>query len=269
VEAGELLGEGREAEVFLQADGGVLKLMRDPADGARVSREASACSALRHSGGVAPHVLDTVRVDGRPGLVMERIQGTSMLSLLERRPLTVLSVAGALARAHATIHEMGAPGDLPSVHDQLAERITRAALLSDDVRDRALRLLSSLPAGDRLCHGDFHLGNVMGSSTGPVVIDWGYAAGGDPVGDVAQSVVLHRTGAMPPGTSALFSRLARAGRSLLTGRYLSVYRRFRPFDQESFGRWLFVHAAARMGEPVDDEHPALRHLLERARTSLR
>jgi hypothetical protein len=42
-----LLGEGREAEVFLQADGSVLKLMRDADHASRVGREAAACSALR------------------------------------------------------------------------------------------------------------------------------------------------------------------------------------------------------------------------------
>ena len=265
---GERLGEGREAEVYLQADGTVLKLMRDAAHGERVCREASACSTLCRSAGVAPRVIETVTIEGRPGLVMERVDGISMLLRLEQRPLTVFAVAAALARAHLSVHEMLAPSALPSVHDQLAERIARAALLPDDVRELALRLLSSLPAGDRLCHGDFHIGNVMGSLTEPVVIDWGYASKGDPVGDVAQSVLLHRIGAMPPGTSALFGLLAKAGRRLLTSRYLSAYRRVRPFDEESLDRWLFVHAAARLGEPVDDEHPALLAFLERARPSL-
>jgi aminoglycoside phosphotransferase (APT) family kinase protein len=141
-------------------------------------------------------------------------------------------------------------------------------LIPEDVRDLALRLLRSLPAGDRLCHGDFHIGNVMVSSSDPVILDWGYASKGDPVGDVAQSVLLHRIGAMPPGSSALFALLAKAGRRMLTGRYLSVYRRIHSLEQGRFDRWLFVHAAARLGEPVEDEHPALLRFIERARPSL-
>lgn len=82
---GELLGEGREAEIYLQGDGTVLKLMRDAAHGERVRREASACSALRHSAGIAPRVLGTVTRDGRPGLVMERVDGhPALLAFLDR-----------------------------------------------------------------------------------------------------------------------------------------------------------------------------------------
>ena len=87
------------------------------------------------------------------------------------------------------------------------------------------------------------------------------------MGDVAQSVLLHRVGAMPPGTSAVFALLAKGGRRILAGRYLAVYRRSRPVDQERFDRWLFVHAAARLGEPVEDEHPALLALLDAPATS--
>lgn len=267
---GPRLGEGREAEVFLRPDGTVLKLMRDEADADRVRREAAACRALRRStGATAPRVLETVEVGRRPGLVMEYIDGASLLMQLERRPLRVLSIATALADAHAAVHELLAPTDLPSVNDQLRERVARATPLTAEQRRFALRLLSSLPSGDRLCHGDFHIGNVMGSLTDPVIIDWGYASRGDPIGDVAQSVLLHRAGAMPPGTSAVFALLARAGRRLLTTRYLSVYRRVRPLDQDAFDRWFVVHVAARLGEPVTEEHTTLLRLFESARRVLR
>jgi hypothetical protein len=42
----ELLAQGREAEVFLQADGTVLKLLRDPAPAWRVAAKAAALRSL-------------------------------------------------------------------------------------------------------------------------------------------------------------------------------------------------------------------------------
>jgi aminoglycoside phosphotransferase (APT) family kinase protein len=121
-------------------------------------------------------------------------------------------------------------------------------------------VLDGLPRGDRLCHGDFHLGNLLGSWHRAVVIDWGYAARGDPLGDVAQCLMLHLLGAMPPGIGAFFTSVAKVGRVLLTQRYLAAYRRQEhavPFAQDRLDRWYLVHLAARLGEPVEEEHPAV------------
>lgn len=264
-----LLGEGREAEVFLLPDGTVLKLMRDPEDADRVEREAAACAVLGPTGAACPFVVGVVTIDNRPGLVMQRVDGTDLLSLLQANPMRVFRAAGVLAATHVAIHEVQAPSALPEVHTQLRERIQRAGAVPDGIRDVALDVLDGLPRGDRLCHGDFHLGNLLGSWSDAVVIDWGYASRGDHVGDVAQSVLLHRVGAMPPGISALFKALATLGRGLLTRRYLSVYQRQRPFERALFDRWYFVHAAARLGEPVVEEHEDLLALVQRQVSSLR
>jgi len=50
----ELLAQGREAEVFLQADGTVLKLLRDPAHAWRVEAAAAALRSLGADGYPCP-----------------------------------------------------------------------------------------------------------------------------------------------------------------------------------------------------------------------
>ena len=251
--------------MYLLPGGTVLKLMRNPDDRGRVEREAAAYAAVASTNATVPAVLALVTIDDRPGLVLERVEGNNLLSLLEANPARVLRAARVLADAHAALHGAQAPDALPEVHDQLRERIDRAEALPPHLRDVALDVLEALPRGDGLCHGDFHLGNLLGSWSEPVVIDWGYASRGDPVGDVAQSVLLHRVGAMPPGVGSLFTTLAKVGRGWLTARYLRLYRRRRPFDAALFDRWYFVHAAARLGEPVVEEHDACLAILRRPR----
>jgi len=257
-----LLAEGREAEVFLQADGTVLKLLRQPGDGGRVEREAAALRALAAAGIAAPAVVGTVEVDGRPGLVTTRVEGTNLLDLLGRRPLSVLAAGRVMGAAHAAMHEIVAPADLPDLKDLLAGRIA-AADLAGGRREAALALLDALPGGDRLCHGDFHLGNMIGTWAHAEVIDWGDAARGDPVADVARTELLHRIGEPGPGTPAFIRAVAPVGRGLLTDRYLATYRRHRPLDGRLVDRWRVVRAAARLAEPIPEERPKLLAVLDR------
>lgn len=257
------LAQGREAEVFLEPDGSVLKLLRDPAWADRVHREASALDALRRHGHLAPRAIRTVTVDGRPGLVMERVEGGDLLSGLGRRPLSVFRAGKVMGDVHAAMHECEAPGELPDLRDEVRRRICSADDLADDLRERALDMLGALPGGERLCHGDLHLGNILGSWDTPVVIDWGDASRGDPLADVARTHLLHRVGTPPPGSPVVVRALAPIGRRILTAQYLSAYRRRAgdATDAAALERWELVWAAARLAEPVPEEHPAVLRFL--------
>ena len=262
-----LLAQGREADVFARPDGTVLKLWRDGAHAWRADREAAALATLHGQGHRAPRVIGPATVEGRPGLILERVDGTDLLQALGRRPLSVLAAGRVMAEVHATMHDCAAPDSLPGLHDELRPRLQEAGALFDDLRSASLQLLDGLPTGDRLCHGDFHLANVLGSYAAPTVIDWADATCGDPVADVANTVVLHRVGRPPPGSSRVIRSLATVGRRILRDRYLAIYRTRRPVDADLLARWAIVRAAARMWAPVPDEHPALlRFLRSRLRT---
>jgi aminoglycoside phosphotransferase (APT) family kinase protein len=254
---GELLAEGREAEVFAAGDGTVLKLLRDPDHAWRVQREAAALRALEAEGYPAPRVVGEVSVDGRPGLELERVDGRDQLAMIGRRPLSVFTAGRVLGEAHVAMHDCAAPDDLPDLHDDLRRRIEAAEALPDDLRRRALDVLRALPRGDRLCHGDLHPGNILGPWAAPVVIDWGDASRGDPTADVARTAVLLRVGEPPPGSPVAVRTLAGLGRRILHDRYLATYRARRAIDRALLDRWQIVRAAGRLWEPVPDEHPAL------------
>ena len=259
-----LLAQGREAEVYLQSDGTVLKLWREPAYAWRLDREVAALNALASSAVHAPPVLGTVVVDGRPGLVTGRIEGMDLLARLGRQPFSVLRAGRTLGLAHAALHEIAAPPQLPDLNDDQRYRIRAAAGLPEDLRAAALSVLDELPGGDRLCHGDFHLGNLMGTWSTPVVIDWGDACRGDPLSDVARTYLLQRLGEPPPGAPTVIRLLAPVGRDILAARYLSTYRSRHPVDRRQLEAWKIVRAASRLFDPVPSEHPKLIRFLRRS-----
>jgi Ser/Thr protein kinase RdoA (MazF antagonist) len=262
-----LLAQGREADVFLLAETTVLKLMRDASDEPRVRREAAALRVLAKRGYGVPTVLDVVTIDGRPGLVMQRIVGTDLLQSLGRRPQSVFRAGRVIGEAHVAMHDCVAPPELPDLHDNLRKSIQLAKLLPVHLRAVALEVLDGLPRGDRLCHGDLHFGNMLGSWSAPVIIDWGNASRGDPVADVARTEVILRFGDPPPDAPPLIRLLAPVCRKAVIGRYLATYQRQRPFEPKLLERWAIVQAAARLLEVIPSEHPRLIAFLEERRSS--
>ncbi|WP_454856489.1 phosphotransferase family protein [Promicromonospora soli] len=262
---GRRIGAGREAEVYAWGDDAVVKLYRPGYAGHRT--EAAALAALdgHH---IAPGLVDVVHHDGRPGLVLERVVGEDMLTLLMRQPWRVLGLARALAGAHLAIHDVRAPADLPDVRQVLAARI-EAAALPRALQGFALRTLDGLPSGDRLCHGDYHPGNVMVGADRVSVIDWPNAARGVPEADHARAILLLRWADPLPGTSLVARGLTAAGRSLLASTYTRAYARDRARGSRRSTRqvepWLVANVAARLSEGIEAERPKLIGVLTRAR----
>jgi Ser/Thr protein kinase RdoA (MazF antagonist) len=257
---GRKISEGREAEVYEWGSGAVLKLYRPGFLGYTPERVALASVA---NDGVAPRVLGLVEADGRQGLVLERLDGTDMLTLLERAPWRLLGLARILAQAQVRINGVHAPAELPDVKVLLAARI-EAAVHSAALRDFALEILDRLPTGDRLCHGDFHPGNVVVVSGRAGVIDWGNGARGAPAADHARTLLLLSRAEALPGTSALFRAVMSAGRDVFARAYARAYRRASSDAVAQIRMWTVVHTAARLAEGIAAERPKLLAALNRA-----
>lgn len=263
---GPALGAGREAEVFPWEPDAVVKLYRTGFLG--YEAEGSALRLLDVHG-IAPRLIDVVDVDDRRGLVLERLRGSDMLTMLERRPWRLPFLARRLAAAHLRFNRITAPDSLPDLREVMEARIRRAPL-SAELRAFALRELSALPGGDRLTHGDYHPGNILMTGDRDVVIDWAGAARGAPEADHARTLLLLRWADPLPGTSPLARRLIVAGRSIFARAYAYHYRRGGAASPHEVSSWLTVVIAARMSEGIEGEHPKLCALLEAAqRRSLR
>jgi aminoglycoside phosphotransferase (APT) family kinase protein len=132
------------------------------------------------------------------------------------------------------------------------------------LRGYALRVLDRLPDGDRLCHGDYHPGNVLVAADRVAVIDWANATRGAPEADHARTMLLLRWADPLPGTRLASRALMAAGRSVFAHGYARAYRAGSPQPVPQVDSWLIVNVAARLGEGIEVEQATLIGLLDRA-----
>ncbi len=258
---GPLVGIGRTAEVFAWGEDQILKLYRPEMPREWVGYEAKIGRLVSEAGLAAPAVVDVIEVEGRLGIIYERIVGPSMLDALARQPWTLFRSARQFAEMHAAMHACRRH-ELPEQRAGFIRAIEHAPALPEATRRRALAALARLPDGDALCHGDFHPDNLIASPRGPIVIDWTTAARGNPLADVARTVLMFRLAALPPAMPASKRIMVQLLRYIFLRAYLRAYRSLRPLTDAEIEAWIPVLAAARLNERIAPEEKALLRLAE-------
>jgi len=257
------LSEGREAEIFDWGDGRVLRLYRSVTADVEARYQADLLRQIADLGLRVPLVHEVVTVMGRPGIVIERLDGPDLLTDLARRPWRVLQVGGICGRLHARLNDAPAPSIVPSLQELLRGRIAGSDLVPERYAHLALEALSPLAESDHLCHGDFHPGNVMMSGAEPVTIDWSIAASGSAEADFAQSQLILSLGEPPPGAPPHLKALALVGRGLLLSAYRRAYRRARRVNEDVVRRWHLPLAVARLTAGIQEEGTRLTRRIDR------
>ena len=128
--------------------------------------------------------------------------------------------------------------------------------LPENVRDAALNALDRLPDDDAVCHGDFHPGNILMSSRGPIIVDWNDATRGDPHADVARSLVIAQFAAGQPGVRIAFDL------ELFQRSYLERYLQLGDVSHQRVEAWELPVAVARLAEGIAGERNSLLAFIE-------
>ena len=110
-------------------------------------------------------------------------------------------------------------------------------------------MLAAMPAGDRLCHGDFHPGNIMVLKQGEMIIDWIDAAIGNPLADIARTTVIFLGAIAAHQIKQPFMKFIL---HLFHDLYIHNYFSIRPGGENQYRQWLPIVAAARLSENIPE-----------------
>ena len=205
---GELIGRGASSDVYAWTAGTVVKLFRRRFE-ALAPVELERARAIHVAGAPCPGVHGMVEVDGRIGVVFDRLAGPSLL--------TERGAASTLAHLHAELHDLP-----PPVLPQLTDTLASWGIDGTDV-------------GRSLFHGDLHPGNVLRDRDRWHVIDWSNGHLAPPAADVACSVLAIGYRGMRGADASLDVHRHRVRAA---ERYLDTYRTLRPAALLDLPMWL-------------------------------
>jgi hypothetical protein len=248
------IGEGTSAEIFLLENNEILKLFYYY-DGVAewAEREIERHRLIEGTDLPVARIKTTTFLEGRPGIIFENHgEGKSLEEAVWRQPVLFFRYARLFGELLAKIHSTPAP-DLPSQRTTMVERIENASGISEKLKDVALENLHKLPEGSWLCHGDFHLGNIITDTKKIWIIDWNGAVAGEPAMDAACSFLVLKLLSKNQKYSGPLMRI----RSIFTNVAMKHYQTIHKITQEEIKQWE-IPAALFLGL----NHPCTNHQKE-------
>src|SRR5262245_37734005 len=119
---GPLIGQGRTAEIYAWGADQVLKLYRTGWPASSAESEARISQAVSAAGLPVPAVRGVIEVDGRHGILFDRVAGPSLLQQFGAKPCTLVRAVRLFTDLHLTMHRREI-SDLPSQRQQLVSLI--------------------------------------------------------------------------------------------------------------------------------------------------
>jgi uncharacterized protein (TIGR02172 family) len=249
---GKLIGKGMTAEVYEWGQDKALKLYFDKFSEAWIKNEAQIGSAIHKADVPSPEVFGIIDVEDRKGLIFQRIFGKPLLSHIKEEPWKLYYYTQQLAQLQYKIHQCSADG-LPSQKERFEAKIKSSSRILGNLEKKILDYLESLPDGKSVCHGDFHINNIIKSSNELVVVDWTSAYLGNPLGDVARTILMMLSPSKPQGTPDYLWALTQKTKWLTYWIYLSEYMRLSKARFENIDAWIIPAAAAKLRDNLPGE----------------
>ncbi len=262
MEKGVLLGKGMTADVYVWGQDKVLKLYKEGYREEWMKREAAIGRKIHEAGVPSPDVFDIVEIDGRKGIILQRIFGKSMLAILVKEPWRFHSFVQQLAGFQQKIHQYSIEG-IPSQKEKFSQAIALSSGILRDKTKKIIDYVDTLPEGDSICHGDLYLGNIIVSNDKLVAIDWSGAYRGDPSGDVARTCLIINSPAIPSGIPDIVGTMSAFPKWMTCRLYLNEYIRASKAKLENIDAWMLPVAADRLRARIPGEEKWLMEIINK------
>lgn len=235
MDLGSPIAKGNTAKIYLQEDR-IIKVFNNNLPPSESLYEANKQKIAYSCGLLVPKILDVIEVDGKQAIIMEYINGRTIGDLLTENMNQAEYYMNISIDVQRKIHMVVAPDSLESMTVKLRRQIELAPQLNAKQKNALLKKLESMTYEKRLCHGDFHVFNLILSDDKVTIIDWVDSSAGDIRADVYRTYLLYTQ--FSEEIAELYLLLSCEKSGLL---------------KEEIFQWAPIIAAARLSENVSSE----------------
>jgi aminoglycoside phosphotransferase (APT) family kinase protein len=225
------IATGNTAEVYLH-DGKIIKLFKELLPDKQGSYEANKQRYAYDKGLPVPKIYDVINIAGKQAIIMEYIPGDSVGSMILNDETKVEGYMSLSVDIQLKIHDIKA-SDFELMEDKLKQQLLFASALTEKQKDALIEKLHRMQYEKRLCHGDYHVFNLLLNKKGITIIDWVDSSAGDVKADACRSYLL-------------YSQFAKE----LADLYLRLYAEKSGLSQEDIFAWKPILAGARLSENI-------------------
>ncbi|MEH7226752.1 aminoglycoside phosphotransferase family protein [Bacillus sp. JJ1566] len=232
---GNPIARGNTAKIYL-SDNKIVKVFNDFLPDTESINEANKQKYAYSCGLPVPEILDVTKINGKQAIIMEYIKGETLGDLFIKDKERVEHYLNISVDMQLKIHSI-IPDTIEPMYDKLYRQIESVNELDKRQKNYLLKRLESITYQDRLCHGDFHLFNLIMTDNQVVIIDWVDSSAGDIRADIYRTYLLY---------SQFSSKLAYL--------YLRLYCEKSGLLRSEVFHWAPIIAGARLSESVSSEN---------------
>lgn len=231
---GNPIAIGNTAKIYLY-ENKIVKMFKDDLPDTESSYEANKQNFAYLSGLSVPKVLDVTKIDGKQAIIMEYIKGRTLGDLLTENMVQAEYYMNISIDVQRNIHMVSA-NSLEPMTEKLRRQINSAPNLDGRYKSILIKKLDSITFENKLCHGDFHLYNLIISDNKVTIIDWIDSSNGDIRADIYRTYLLYSQFSME-----------------LAEMYLRLYCEKSGLSKQEIFQWAPIIAGARLSENVSSE----------------
>ncbi|MDR7071481.1 phosphotransferase family protein [Fictibacillus barbaricus] len=225
---------GNTAKIYL-FDNKIIKVFNDKFSNSESLYEANKQKIAYKCGLPVPKVWDVTKIDGKQAIIMEYINGRTIGDILSENMKQAEYYLNLSVEIQQAIH-MHSADSLELMSEKLTRQIELAHPLDTRQKTALFQKLETMTFENKLCHGDFHLFNLILSDNKVTIIDWVDSSAGDIRADVYRTYLLYSQFSIE-----------------IADLYLHLYCQKSGLSKDEVFQWAPIIAGARLSESVSTE----------------